>query len=547
MIWITPGTSSLSEYAVPWNQIFFEDVPDGEPLNRFIATAGTPTFADQHRPRQKEHVRRFHFEFSEDWPVNGPRRLYIPSGGTNMNVFLNGVSIGASTPNNFFAPGYGRSWQVKDISRAHLLPGENRLTIEINRDDARSGLSDIFIGPALEITRVADHQRRWMRILPAIVFWVGAAVIIMSLLGMVYGTRMRAYLVKGCIGCLVVVLGAASYIPASESVRTLDTTLRLFLPFVLLLSILLLQLYDEKDWDNRPMIKVAFYGFALIGPLLALLQMILPVSMRAPNLSASLALLSPLPLLIYGGGQNIWQDLLAHRNRIEALTEKVSEQAEELDEQSQLIAREMRNRAVLEERQRFTRDIHDGIGGQLLSLLLRVRTGGLKMDEIATEIQAGLDDLRLVVDSMDHTGESLVSALMTFRARAENQLAAAGMKLVWEQSEQIYKEFPDPRGTLHLYRFMQEAIANVIKHSKADTVHVRIFQTSAGKPLIVSLADDGIGLPQDVDQKPGKGLGNLRARAQKLGGSLRFEPLLKDEGLQITLEIPAEDVTAQIA
>ena len=73
----------------------------------------------------------------------------------------------------------------------------------------------------------------------------------------------------------------------------------------------------------------------------------------------------------------------------------------------------MQDQAILEERQRFTRDIHDGIGGQLVSLLLRARRGKLGKNEMIQEIQSGINDLRLIVDSMDHVGDDLSSALVS--------------------------------------------------------------------------------------------------------------------------------------
>ena len=56
-----------------------------------------------------------------------------------------------------------------------------------------------------------------------------------------------------------------------------------------------------------------------------------------------------------------------------SLTTTIRDQEQKLDEQAAIIEAESRRSAMFEERDRMTRDIHDGIGGQLLSLLMRVR------------------------------------------------------------------------------------------------------------------------------------------------------------------------------
>jgi len=53
--------------------------------------------------------------------------------------------------------------------------------------------------------------------------------------------------------------------------------------------------------------------------------------------------------------------------------------------------------------------------------------------EIEDDLQYGINDLRLIVDSMDHSDSSFETALVTFRARTEAQLKAAKIKLLWDR------------------------------------------------------------------------------------------------------------------
>jgi len=198
----------------------------------------------------------------------------------------------------------------------------------------------------------------------------------------------------------------------------------------------------------------------------------------------------------------------------------------------------MRQRALMEERQRFTRDIHDGIGGKLLSLLLGVRTGELDRQNIAEEVQSSIRDLRLVVDSIDQMGEDLDTVLETFRARAIPQLKVAGVTLNWEQPDRIIGSLKRNRGhTLHLYRLMQEALTNVVKHAQAKTVDILISQTDPNQ-LDIIIQDNGIGLRDTHKETTGKGLTNLKERAQSIGAKINIGSREDISGTFIALKIP---------
>jgi signal transduction histidine kinase len=70
-----------------------------------------------------------------------------------------------------------------------------------------------------------------------------------------------------------------------------------------------------------------------------------------------------------------------------------------------------------------------------------------------------------------------------------------------------------------LYYIAQEALNNAFRHAQASSVTVSI--RSEGEDLVLEVADDGRGFdPQDVQSEGGMGLGNMRQRAEELGGTL---------------------------
>jgi len=417
----------------------------------------------------------------------------------------------------------------------------NRLDIHVQKDEVRSGIREVYLAPIEKIKTVTTQHRNWLKLLPSLTMIGSSIVILISLSGVFIGQKKIRYLIHGILGVLLLFQAAISFLLEIEPFKSNHLSLRFIFPIAILALLISLRILDQQNWAKTKAIKPAFYILAVTGPLLGLLVMLSPFFIPYSLQSATLAIAGSLPLLLAKGLIDLKQDLKVRRSQLAALRVKVSEQAEELDEKSRIIAREMQNRAVLEERQRFSRDIHDGIGGQLLSLLLRVRTGKLKAEHIAEELQAGLNDLRLVVDSMDHTGDDLAAALATFRARAGKQLRAADIDLSWEQSDPLYLRFRTTRATLDVYRVMQEALTNIVKHAQAKRVEITINQPQKNAPLILRVSDDGVGLPSKAKQGPGKGLSNLKARANRLNAKLEFRGGIDGKGTTVEMIIPASD------
>lgn len=218
----------------------------------------------------------------------------------------------------------------------------------------------------------------------------------------------------------------------------------------------------------------------------------------------------------------------------------IERQREQIDRVSQALRRAIEERAVLEERQRLVRDMHDGIGGQLMSMYTRVRARKVSLKQLEKDLGAGLQDLRLIVDSLDSAGSSLNLALSAFEARARQQTDAAGVALRWEQAEEESATVQDPQSILNIYRWMQEALTNAIRHSGASRIEIAAVVSKSGEDLIISVADDGVGMASAPDTRTiaGKGLANMRRRAADLSG--RFEILhgLEGRGVKLVLAMP---------
>ena len=177
--------------------------------------------------------------------------------------------------------------------------------------------------------------------------------------------------------------------------------------------------------------------------------------------------------------------------------------------------------------------MHDGVGGQLMSLLALARSRRLDPEVLPQAVQAIMDDLRLIIDSMDTAGDDMREALQNFRDRVLPRLAASGVEPVWSDSFASGWRQYRPQQILQVYRLLQESITNVIKHSGATRVYIDIQEDDLG--LQIAVADNGCGMPAQPGE--GRGLLSMRRRIAELGGTLEIAST-EPSGTRLVARIP---------
>ncbi len=195
-------------------------------------------------------------------------------------------------------------------------------------------------------------------------------------------------------------------------------------------------------------------------------------------------------------------------------------EAEIRDSYARLQEQEQLN-AVNAERQRLIRDMHDGVGGHLVSLLMQLKLGAVPAETMRVNIQAAVDDLRLIIDSMDSMGDSLEVGLAIFRERMRPRLQVVGVELNWRNALEAEPRGYRPNEILNIYRILQEGVTNALKHAQPKTIDLSL-RADPDQPgwLILTLSDDGVGFATDERASAGRGLSHLRRRAQMIGGRI---------------------------
>lgn len=189
-----------------------------------------------------------------------------------------------------------------------------------------------------------------------------------------------------------------------------------------------------------------------------------------------------------------------------------------------------RQRALDAERQRMMQDMHDGIGSSLISALRMAERGRLNDGDMARVLKECIEDLKLSIDSLEHTGTDLLGLLAALRFRLAPRLQATGLALRWGVQDVPALDWLDPQSALHILRILQEVLTNIIKHSGARSIGISTAFDASGVHVLVH--DDGQPFKQPVGAPPpsgtlpgrGKGLANVRSRAQAIGSQCAWEP-----------------------
>lgn len=182
------------------------------------------------------------------------------------------------------------------------------------------------------------------------------------------------------------------------------------------------------------------------------------------------------------------------------------------------------------ERLGMVRDLHDGLGGTLVSAQARLQ----QAPEVLAVLRQMNDDLRLIIDSSHLPANAdFLQLLAPTRSRLMQRFEDAGMAALWQTSGLDGLHLPSSRA-LHILRFLQEAATNAIKHSHAAQVVVSLRYTDG--LLHIEVQDNGAGFDT---ARPASGLGqsSMRQRALALGATLRLESA-PGEGCQVRLQIP---------
>jgi len=196
----------------------------------------------------------------------------------------------------------------------------------------------------------------------------------------------------------------------------------------------------------------------------------------------------------------------------------VRERTAALEAQFERVRELERRETLAAERERLMRDMHDGVGGHLVSMLAMIEADRRRPAELAQVVREALDDMRLMVDSLEPVDDDLNAVLAMFHDRLVPRLRGAGVELHWNVELLPEVNGLTPARVLHLLRMLQEAVTNAMRHGRARTLWIEAAAGEGGG-VRVEVRDDGAGFDLQAVEG-GRGLKNLARRAREIGAEL---------------------------
>jgi signal transduction histidine kinase len=211
---------------------------------------------------------------------------------------------------------------------------------------------------------------------------------------------------------------------------------------------------------------------------------------------------------------------------------------------------EAQQRLALEARHRLARELHDSVSQSLFSMTLETRGAQLLLERSGVPsndpLAERLDNLRQLTQGALAEMRALIFELRPEALREEGLAAAIrkqaeGVSARTEIAVQV--RLPKKPITLagdveeQVYRVVQEALANIAKHSRARNAVVHLRRSRNGHELIVEVIDDGVGFDRSLPQPGHMGLHTMAQRMEQLGGSVTVDTS-RGRGTRIAATIP---------
>ncbi|RMG17084.1 MAG: sensor histidine kinase [Deltaproteobacteria bacterium] len=208
------------------------------------------------------------------------------------------------------------------------------------------------------------------------------------------------------------------------------------------------------------------------------------------------------------------------------------------------LQRGLKELAVIEERNRLAREIHDGLGATLSSLIIQAEF----LDNLSQQATTGekgrmlREEIRELKSAAEESIDELRRNISMMRDDFELLPAIEDYCKTWQQRAHIPIDFehtgrPPDLGSerqLTIFRVLQECLTNIVRHAEASRAQVRLVWDAP--TLRLEIQDNGKGFDTRAPRRSHYGLTNMSERARKVGGQIQIQSA-PGEGTTVTLKI----------
>jgi putative transmembrane protein len=187
------------------------------------------------------------------------------------------------------------------------------------------------------------------------------------------------------------------------------------------------------------------------------------------------------------------------------------------------------------ERQRMSRELHDGVCNDLLAIEMNMEKPDGDRSETIRLLRLCRDSVRRISHELMPPEFAYADLDEVVRYHVDKQNASGTTCIIYRSEGEGWERVSD-HVALEIYRIAQEALGNALRHSGADRIEVILSRTDSGITLTVH--DNGTGT--GANSGSGAGRGSMAKRASMAGGTVRTDSI-PGEGTTVTLHIPATE------
>lgn len=207
------------------------------------------------------------------------------------------------------------------------------------------------------------------------------------------------------------------------------------------------------------------------------------------------------------------------------------------------LASKARMSAVVEERQRLARELHDAVSQQLFAISMTATAVGRTLDqdferakrqvqlieEMAAAAQSEMRALLLHLRPVHLEGKRLVEAIPEL---VDEMRAKIAIDIALDMEEDLYLNKGMEN---HLFRIVQEALSNTLRHAKATKMDIVLQRR--GDSVRLGIRDNGVGFDPLLKKHASYGMVSMEERVNEIGGSLNIASA-PGKGTRIEIRVP---------
>ncbi|MCF3943216.1 sensor histidine kinase [Oceanobacillus alkalisoli] len=247
-----------------------------------------------------------------------------------------------------------------------------------------------------------------------------------------------------------------------------------------------------------------------------------------------------------------YHELKAIEKRLELIQSRIDQQTENAQKIATERAEEREKslqEIVVQERNRLARELHDSVSQQLFAASMMISAINLQnfpendemkrklqlVEKMLQQSQLEMRALLLHLRPVALKGKTLVQGVEELLVEMQQKVS---MDITWTAEElAVDKGIED-----QLFRIIQEAMSNTLRHARATSFHVLLIKRD--ETVILRISDDGIGFDMEQVHTGSYGLHNMRERAYEIGGTFKIVSL-PNQGTKLEVKVPLPAVASQ--